>query len=54
MQDVRMLTEEEISVVAGGQGDHTGTGPGTGQHDGMGWLRKAGQAVVDFLNSIFG
>jgi hypothetical protein len=48
MHDVRMLTEEEITAVAGGKGDHSGTGPGTqngggdqkGQGDGLGWLRE--------------
>ncbi len=60
MQDIRMLTADEILAVSGGKGDQTGTGgggahgtgPGTGGGDGLGWLRAIGGAIVETVTAV--
>ena len=49
------LSMEHLDIACGGApGDHNGTGPGTGHHDGLGWLRKIGGAISGVLKTIFG
>ena len=44
----RELSDQELQIVTGGgdsKGNHDGTGPGTGMHNGLGWLVNLGQQV---------
>lgn len=59
-QDIRALSDLEISHVSGGtgKGGHgtgggNGTGGGTGGGDGLGWLRNLGGAIVDGIKGLW-
>ena len=52
MNDVRMLTEDEVVLAKGGtnpggpgSGGGQGTGGHTGKGDGLGWLRRILEAL---------